>query len=256
VTTTTTNHPPEELLRRAEALRLPGLLAHWDQALHAEWLPQLLDWEEAERARRSMERRVRRARIGAFKPLIDFDWSWPTRCDRTAIEELMSLDFLTEATNVVLFGPNGIGKSTIAKNIAHQALGRGHTVHFANAGELLGDLAALDSASTRNRRLRHYASFEVLAIDEVGYLSYSNRHADLLFELTNRRYEKKSTILTTNRPFAEWNEVFPNAACVVSLVDRLTHNAEIISLEGKSYRHKEAQQRAEQRTQRRRRKKP
>jgi DNA replication protein DnaC len=254
--TTTMPHPPEEeLLRRAQALRLPGLLANWNEALHTDWLPRLLNWEEAERARRSMERRVRRARIGAFKPLIDFDWSWPTRCDRTAIEELMSLDFLAEAANVVLFGPNGIGKSTIAKNIAHQALGRGHTVHFANAGELLGNLAALDSASARNRRLRHYASFDVLAIDEVGYLSYSNRHADLLFELTSRRYEKKSTIVTTNRPFAEWNEVFPNAACVVSLVDRLTHNAELVSLEGKSYRHKEAQERAEQRAQRRRRKK-
>ncbi len=249
------NHPEQELLRRAQALRLPGLLANWNQAAQADWLPQLLSWEEAERARRSMERRVRRACIGAFKPLVDFDWSWPTRCDRPAIEELMSLEFIAEATNVVLFGPNGIGKSTIAKNLAHQALGRGHTVHFANAGELLGGLAALDSASARNRRLRHYAGFDVLAIDEVGYLSYSNRHADLLFELTNRRYEKKSTILTTNRPFAEWNEVFPNAACVVSLVDRLTHNAEIISLEGKSYRHKEAQERAEQRAQRRRRKK-
>jgi DNA replication protein DnaC len=253
---TSTTNDPTELRRRAETLRLHGLLAHWDQAVHTTWLPPLLDWEEAERSRRSRERRLRRAHIGAFKPLVDFDWSWPTKCDRAAIEELMSLEFLAEATNVVLFGPNGIGKSTIAKNIAQYALDCGHTVHFANAGELLGDLAALDSASTRNRRLRHYAGFDLLAIDEVGYLSYSNRHADLLFELTNRRYEKKSTIVTTNRPFSEWNEVFPNAACVVSLVDRLTHHAELIALEGKSYRHKEAQERAEQRAQRRRRKKP
>ena len=92
-------------------------------------------------------------------------------------------------------------------------------------------------------------------IDEVGYLSYSNRAADLLFELTNRRYEKKSVVVTTNKPFSEWNEVFPNAACVVSLVDRLTHNAEVIALEGDSYRLKEAKERAEQRAQRRRRKK-
>jgi DNA replication protein DnaC len=100
--------------------------------------------------------------------------------------------------------------------------------------------------------LRHYARPRLLVIDEVGYLSYSNRHADLLFELISRRYEETSTLITTNRPFAEWHEVFPNAACVVSLVDRLVHHAEILSLEGKSYRFKEAQERAEQRARKRR----
>jgi len=249
----TTNQP--ELRQRAQALHLNGLLANWNEVNAANWVPQLLAWEEAERTRRSLERRLRRACIGAFKPLVDFDWTWPTRCDRAAIEELMSLDFMAETANAVLFGPNGIGKSTIARNIAHQALIGGHTVLFASAGALLGELAALDSASALNRRLRHYAGFDLLCIDEVGYLSYSNRHADLLFELTNRRYEKKSTLITTNRAFAEWNEVFPNAACVVSLVDRIIHNAEVVALEGKSYRLKEAQLRTEQRAQRRRRKK-
>ena len=99
---------------------------------------------------------------------------------------------------------------------------------------MLGDLAALDSDSALRRRLRHYAAPDLLVIDEVGYLSYSNRHADLLFELVSRRYETKSTLVTTNRPFAEWSQVFPNAACVVSLVDRLVHNAEVISIEGAS----------------------
>jgi DNA replication protein DnaC len=86
-----------------------------------------------------------------------------------------------------------------------------------------------------------------LVVDEVGYLSYSNRHADLLFEIVSRRYEAKSTLITTNRPFAEWGEVFPNAACVVSLVDRLVHHAEIIAIQGESYRLKEAKERSEQR---------
>jgi DNA replication protein DnaC len=86
-----------------------------------------------------------------------------------------------------------------------------------------------------------------LVVDEVGYLSYSHRHADLLFELVSRRYEQKSTLITTNRPFAEWGEVFPGAACVVSLIDRLLHHAEIIAIEGDSYRLKEAQERAAQR---------
>ena len=164
----------------------------------------------------------------------------------------MSLDFLKESANVVLIGPNGVGKSTLAKNLAHQALIHGRTVLFTTAGQLLGDLAALDSDSALRRRLRHYAAPDLLAIDEVGYLSYSNRHADLLFELISRRYESKSTLVTTNRPFAEWSEVFPNAACVVSLVDRLVHNAEVISIEGDSYRLKEARERSEQRARLRR----
>jgi hypothetical protein len=142
---------------RAAALNLHGLLAHWSEVAGEPWLTPLLGWEEQERARRGLE-----------------------------------------------------------------------------------------------RRLRHYARPALLVIDEVGYLSYSNRHADLMFELISRRYQNKSTLVTTNRPFAEWREVFPNAACVVSLVDRLLHNAEIVSIEGDSYRHKEARERTEQRARQRR----
>jgi DNA replication protein DnaC len=243
----------EALHARAKALHLHGLVAHWTDAGAAEWVEQLIDWEEQERGRRSLERRLKDAHIGRFKQACDFDWSWPKRCDRTAFEALMTLDFLSEATNIVLVGPNGIGKTTLAKNIAYQALIHGHTALFTSAGQLLGDLAALDSDSALRSRLRHYARPDLLVIDEVGYLSYSNRHADLLFQLVSRRYENKSTVITTNRPFAEWREVFPNAACVVSLVDRLVHNAEILAIDGDSYRLKEAQERSEHRARKRRR---
>lgn len=239
---------PEQLRERAMALHLNGVLAHWPEVVSSDWLPKLLVWEENERTRRSLERRLKEARIGRFKSLVDFDWAWPTRCDRGAIEGLMELDFMDEAANVVMVGPNGVGKSTLAKNVAHQALIRGHTVRFTTAGELLGDLAALDSDAALRRRLRHYASPDLLVIDEIGYLSYSNRHADLLFELISRRYESKSTLVTTNKAFSAWSEVFPNASCVVSLIDRLVHHSEVVAIEGESYRLKEAKERAEQRT--------
>jgi len=244
MTTTVTSDP---LMERARALKLHGLLAHWAEIADARWIEPLIRWEEDERARRGLERRLRNAHLGRFKPLADFDWSWPKQCDREAVEELMRLGFLEEAANVVLVGPNGVGKSTIACNIAHQAVLAGHSVLFTNAASMLNELAAQEGDHALRRRLALYARPRLLAIDEIGYLSYSNRHADLLFEIVSRRYEEKSTLITTNRPFAEWNEVFPNASCVVSLVDRLVHHAEIIPIEGESFRLKEAKERSEKR---------
>jgi len=237
----------DPLMARAKALKLYGMLAHWDEIGETGWIEPLIQWEEQERAHRSLERRLANAHLGRFRPLADFDWHWPKRCEREAIEELMGLAFLQEAANAVLIGPNGVGKSTIARNIAHQAVLAGHTVLCTSAAQMLGELASADGDNALQRRLAIYARPRLLLIDEIGYLSYSNRHADLLFEIVSRRYQEKSTLVTTNRPFAEWGEVFPNAACVVSLVDRLVHNAEIIPIEGESYRLKEAKERSEAR---------
>ncbi len=149
----------------------------------------------------------------------------------------MQLDFLTETSNIIILGSNGVGKAVM----------QGHTVLFTTAANMLNDLAAQDGDNALRRRLSYYAKPKLLLIDEVGYLSYSNRHADLLFEIINRRYEKNATIVTTNRPFSEWNDVFPNAACVVSLIDRLVHHSEVVAIEGESYRMKEAQEQANNR---------
>jgi DNA replication protein DnaC len=177
--------------------------------------------------------------------MADFEWSWPKKVDREAIEGLFELEFLKESANVILVGPNGVGKTMIAKNLAHQAVLRGHTACFVTASELLSDLAAQEAGSALARRLSRYLYPELLAVDEVGYLSASSRHADLFFEVVTRRYLAKSVVLTTNRPFAEWNEVFPSSACVVAMIDRLVHRSEIVTIDGESYRVKEARERTE-----------
>ncbi len=163
----------DTLMERARALGLNGLLAHWGEVAERDWIAGLIAWEEEERRARSLKRRLADARLGQFKPLADFDWDWPRRCDRMAVEDLMGLDFLKEHANLVLVGPNGVGKSTIAANIAHRAVLEGHTVRFATAASLLGELAAIDSDTLLQRRLRFYARQHLLVIDEVGYLSYS-----------------------------------------------------------------------------------
>lgn len=232
------------------ALGLHHTAAHLDDlvalATKRRWSPvQLLEHlvatEQHERTRRSLERRLARARIGRFTPMTDFDWAWPTRSDRPAVEAVLRLDFLTAARNVVLVAPQGLGKTMIAQNIAHQAVLAGHRVLFLTAAQLLLDLGGQDSARALARRLQYYSQQTLLVLDEIGYLSYDARAADLLFQVVSRRYEKKSLVLTTNLPFSDWPTIFPNATTVTALIDRVVHHADIISLEGDSYRRRVAE---------------
>lgn len=231
------------LLERAKKLKLYGVIAHFDEIEH-ELVENIIAWEEVARKDKSHLSRLKNARIGQFKPLADFDWAWPKKIDRGAIEECTQLEFIQSATNIVLCGPNGAGKSTIAKNIAYQAAIRGFNVLFTTAENMLNELASQESDSALQRRLKYYAHPQLLVVDEVGYLSYSNRHADLFFAIISKRYQNKPIMITTNKPFSEWAEIFPNASCVVSMIDRLVHHSEIISIDAESYRLKEATEQA------------
>lgn len=240
-----------EIRRRAARLGLYGLLANLDKVADAPWVEELLAFEEAERDRRSLERRLKNAKLGRFKPMADFDWTWPKKIDRELVEEIFQLDFIADAANVILVGQNGVGKTMIAKNLAYQAVLRGHTARFLTASELLNDLAAQESSGALMRRIRHFAYPKILVLDEVGYLATSSEHADLLFEVITRRYEEKPIILTTNKPFPEWNQVFPSSTSVVTLIDRLIHKSEIIKIDADSFRLREARERAKERKDRR-----
>lgn len=184
---------------------------------------------------------MRLSGVKRFKPMADFDWSWPTKIERALIERALTLDFLAEARNLVLMGSNGLGKTMIAQNICHQAVLAGHSVLFRSAAGLLEDLHR-QTPEGRRRKLRAYGNVGLSSLDEVGYLSADDKAADLLFKVINRRYERKPLIITANRPFQEWNQVFPNASCIVTLLNRLVHHADVTVLEGKSYRLRESEQ--------------
>lgn len=205
------------------------------------------DLEEKDRARRGLERRTTRARLEKFKTMADFDWNWPTAIDRPLVDSLLSLDFLEGARNVVLVATAGLGKTMIAKNIANRAILAGRSVLFLSAAQMLLDLGGQESTRALERRLHYYAKVGLLILDELGFLAFDNRNADLIFQVVSRRYEKKSLVLTTNLAFAEWHTVFPSATCATALVERVVHHADIVKIEGESYRLRESKQDAESR---------
>jgi len=248
----TTNHPRNSLVAQLEQIGLRVLPANLDdflaRATRAHWSPlmlleQLAQAEAEDRSRRSLERRLRVSGIKSFKPMADYEWDWPTKIERDIIERALTLDFLHEARNLVLVGRNGLGKTMIAQNICHAAVLAGYSVFFRSAPALLEELHR-QTPEGRRRKLRTYANVGLLCVDEVGYLSFDDKAADLLYEVINCRYERKPLIVTTNRPFKEWNEVFPNATCIATLLDRLLHHADVTVIEGDSYRVRESEQEA------------
>ena len=178
--TATTSRSLESLKARLRRLNLYGLLAHAQEILDEPWLERVLQIEESERQQRSLKRRLANARLGSFKPMADFDYDWPKELYRSLLEELFTLSFLEQGANVLIVGTNGLGKTMIAKNLLQQAILRGYNGRFTAASDMLHDPAAQDSSTQLSRRLRRYATPHILCVDEVGYLAYDARYADLL----------------------------------------------------------------------------
>lgn len=245
------------LKERASALRLRGVLAHMDEIAAdtslSSTVARLVEWEETAVRDHRQRRLLQGTRLRDFEPLAGFDWAWPKRIRRDEIEDLFTLEFLKDKMNIVFLGPSGVGKTTFAQNLVHEAARKGHEAMFVEAIVMLGDLIGEQTRSGVEKALKKYAKPKLLAIDEVGYLSYDSRHADLLLRVIQMRHRTCSTVVTTNRPFSEWREMFPNASSVVALVDRLAENCAVVQIEGDSYRGKRALERRTQRDRERKR---
>jgi DNA replication protein DnaC len=248
----TTTIPKNDLASQLFSIGLKSVAQNLDdfvaRGTKGRWSPrtmleELSRAEAAERARLSLERRLSLSGIKRFKPMPDFDWNWPKKIERDVIERALTLDFIQENRNLILLGRNGLGKTMIAKNICHAAVMAGYSVLFRCAADIIEHLQC-DSPELRRRRIQAYARPHLLCIDELAYLSYDDNAADLLYQVINRRYERRSIVITTNRTFREWNQVFPNATCIATLLDRLTHHADVTVIDGDSYRVHESEQEA------------
>lgn len=200
----------------------------------------LLDHLMREECRVKAEKRaqlgLKRSAIFPVTTMDTYDFGYPKSIDRDVVERAVSLEFIKERTNVVLIGPSGVGKTHLANAIGHLACLRGHRVRFVTAADLVNDLVAAQARNGLHRRLAAWASYQLLLVDELGYLSFDARGADLLYQVFNRRYQRASTMVTTNLPFKDWGKLFHNAAAASAIADRLVHRGLLIKIVGKSKR--------------------
>ncbi len=225
------------MLDHHEALADQAASDHW---AHVQYLDSLALGEVNARHDRSIQRKIRLARFPVLKTLDQFQWSWPKKINRMAVQNLFRLKFLEDKANVILLGGVGIGKTHLATALGYQACLNGHSVLFATAVDLINSLAAAQAANRLKSELKKYLSPSVLLLDELGFLPIDKRGADLLFQVISQRYERGSIIITSNRSYKSWPEIFNNDSTLTSaILDRLLHHAETILIEGKSYRMKD-----------------
>ena len=179
---------------------------------------------------------LRTAAIFPLTTLDGYDFNYPKSIDRELVTRAASLDFVREKSNVVFIGPSGVGKTHLSNAIGQLACLRGYRVRFVVAADLVNDLVAGQAKNTLHRRLAAWAAPDLLLIDELGYLSFDARGADLLYQVFNRRYQRASTIVTTNLPFKDWGKLFHNSAAASAIADRLVHKGLLVRITGKSRR--------------------
>jgi len=210
------------------------------QRPHHELLERLLAGELAGRQSRAIERRLRQARLTARPTLGSFDFQWPKRINAEQVRHLFTLSFMRNATNVVFIGGVGVGKSHLATALAVEACEQRLPVLFTPAAAMLNDLNDASAEGTLTKTIKRYLQPQLLVIDELGYLPVDKLGAELLFQVLSGRYERASTVITTNRIYKDWNTTFANDnAMTAAVLDRVVHHCETVLIEGDSYRLKD-----------------
>jgi DNA replication protein DnaC len=243
-----TPKPASDLAYLCRALKAPSLAeaavrlaerARADAWSHEAYLAACLEREVAARQSHGGEARIRAARFPARKTLEDFDYDHQRSVRREVIAHLGALDFVEGRENVVFLGPPGTGKTHLAIGLSVRACQAGHRVAFATAAEWVARLAEAHAAGRLQAELVRLGRYPLLVIDEVGYIPFEAEAANLFFQLVSSRYERASVIVTSNKPFGRWGEVFGDATVAAAMIDRLVHHAEVVSLKGDSYRLKD-----------------
>ncbi len=249
-----TDTPQVLLAHHLKALKLPSFLREYDKLArqcaadgveHTRYLLRLAELELIERQRRMVERRIKEARFPTVKSLDSFDFKAIPGLNKMQVLELARCEWIERRENVIALGPSGTGKTHVALGLGLAACQKGLSVGFTTAAALVHELIEAGDEKRLLRLQRQLAGYKLLIIDELGYVPLSQTGAELLFEVFSQRYERGSTIVTSNLPFDEWTGVFASERLTGALLDRLTHHVHILEMNGYSFRLKQSKQRAQ-----------